>query len=72
MARIFIQFHSSSTVWVESTIAYSETSVVFSGFRVCDDASRAGMMTMMHVCCLDEALLGVVCVGYLMCAAQRL
>ena len=59
----------ASTVRVELTIAYGEDGVVCSGFRDGDAASRGGLMTMMHVCCLDEALFGVVCAGYLVCAA---
>ena len=72
MASIFMQLHVSATVWVESTIAYGEVGVVSSECRDGDDASRGGVMTMTLACCLDETLVEVVCVGYLMCAAQRL
>ena len=54
---------------VESTIVYDEVGVVCSEFRDGDDVSRRGVMTIAHACYLDETLFGVVCGGYLICAA---
>lgn len=42
---------------------YGEVGAVFLGFRDGDDVCRGGVMMMEHVCFLDEALLGVVCVS---------
>ena len=67
-----MQLHASATVWAESTIAYGEVGVVCSVCRDDDDASSGGVMTMTPACCLAKALFGVVCVGFFMCAAQRL
>ena len=53
-------------MWVDSRITVDEVRVIFSEFRDVKDASREGVMTMAHVCCIDEALLGVVCMGFLM------
>ena len=66
---IFIQ---ATIVWVESAIAYGEVGVVCSGFRVGDDAYKGGVIMMTLVRCLYETLFGVMCVEYLVCAAQRL
>jgi hypothetical protein len=63
---------TTSAVWVDSTTAYGEVGVVCSACRDGDDASRGGVMTMTLACCLADALFGAVCVGFLLCAAQRL
>jgi hypothetical protein len=67
-----MQLHVPAMVWVASTIARGEVGVVCSECRDGDDASRGGVMTMTPACSLTEALFGVVCVGFIMCAAQRL
>ena len=65
LAQIFIQLHMSFVVWIETTIAYVEVGVICSGFRDDDDASKVGVVTMTHVCCLGETLFGGECVWYL-------
>lgn len=71
LARAFTHLHTASSVWVELTIAYDEVRVVCSGFRDDDEASRGGVMAMTPACCLGKTLYGVVCVWFLMCAAER-
>ena len=52
--------------------ADGEVEVVCSEFRGGDDASSGGGFTMAHTCFLVGALFRALCMGFLMCAAQRL